>query len=305
MMKRPLWLAFLLLVPFLAFSREEAPVAPDSPAITPEAEAHAQLRRRVEAGDAEAMNYLGYLLLSGREGMEQDSAEGLLWLVRAASTGDAKAASNLGWLFIEGDLLEKNPEEGARWLGIAADKGLPVAQSLLGDLYRDGIGVAADSLRADSLYREAFRHGLADAGYKLYALNADSYASLSPEELVETGKYFYLGGAPSEGVKLFYLASEKGNPDALALLGDAYTRAVGVPYDYDLSLNYYARAALAGNPSAQFVIGELLEIFPDALQNVEVGAGMPSDPFYWYEKAVEAGVTDAETATKRLLEYEF
>ena len=260
-----------------------------------------ELTEKAEAGDTEAMNLLGYRLLSGDDDTERDAGAGLSWLAKAASLGDVKAISNLGWLYLDGSLVERNIEEGARYILQAAQKGLPVAQSILGDLYRDGKGMPQDAVAADSLYREAFERGLNDAGYKLYALNADKYLALSPEEQVETGKYYYLRGAPSEGVKLFYLASDKGNADAYALLGDAYTRAIGVPYDYDLSLGYYVKGAVAGNPSAQFVIGELLEIFPDAFKNLDLPEDVSEDPFYWYDKAASSGVTDADSATRRLL----
>lgn len=259
-----------------------------------------ELEFEAHSGDTEAMNYLGYLLMSGAEGIEKDAAAGLSWITKAASLGDVKAASNLGWLFIEGSLVEQDYSEGARWLSKASQAGLPVAQSLLGDLYRDGKGVAPDSAKADSLYREAFERGLADAGYKLFALHSGEYAEMTPTELVETGKYYYLRGAPSEGVKLFYMASDAGDADAMALLGDAYTRAMGVPYDYDLSLSYYVKAAKAGNPSAQFILGELLEIFPDTLRKISESEGVPEDAEYWMKEAASAGVTDAEEAARRL-----
>lgn len=258
-----------------------------------------------QAGNVAAMNQIGYRLLKGEGGMERDIASGLGWLVRAAEAGDPKAASNLGWLLIDGGIVEADEEKGAMWLGKAAEAGLPVAQSLLGDLYRDGRGVTRDSLMADSLYREAFERGLADAGYRLYALNSEKYASLPAQEMVKVGKYYYLRGVPSAGVKLFYLASEKGDADAMALLGDAYTRAQGVPYDYRLSLRYYARGANGGNAAAQFVIAELLDIFPDALDALVAEGDVPpmsDDPSYWYEKAALQGVTDASGASAYLLE---
>lgn len=264
----------------------------------------AGLREQAEKGDAGAMNYLGYLLVTGTDSVAQDIGEGLVWLTRAASAGDVKAASNLGWLYLQGDILEQDLEQSVAWFLKAAEAGLPVARSVLGDLYRDGKGVGQDSLKADSLYREAFEGGLADAGYKLYDLNSSAYEKMTPEEMVETGKYYYLRGAPSQGVKLFYAAADSGNADALALLGDAYTRASGVPYDYDLSLKYYAKAAVKGNPSAQFVLGELLEIFPDALSKLEEGdfpEGISDDASYWYSAASAGGVSDAETAARLLL----
>lgn len=263
-----------------------------------------ELRQSAEEGDREAMNLLGYLLLSGEEGVEQNRSEGLIWLIRAASMGDVKAASNLGWLLVDGSLVEQDLEAGAAWLAKAADAGLPVAMSQLGDLYRHGLGVEQDVAKAEELYRNAFERGLGDAGYKLYDLKKDTYPSMTPEDQVKAGKYYYLRGAPSEGVKLFYMAADCGDPEALALLGDAYSRAIGVPYDHDLSIKYFVKAALGGNPSAQFVVGELLDIFPDALLRLspEDFPDRPSDdPQYWYGKAAEAGVTDAALASERLL----
>lgn len=262
------------------------------------------LREKAEAGDAEAMNYLGYALISGADSTAVDVEEGLDWLIQAADSGSMKAASNLGWLMIDGSIVEQDLPKGVYWIRKAADAGLPVAQSILGDLYRDGKGVDKNIAMADSLYREAFERGLNDAGYKLYALNVDSYESMTPHEQVVNGKYYYLRGTPSQGVKLFYMAADKGDAEALALLGDAYTRAVGVPYDYNLSLSYYAKAARAGNPSAQFIIGELLEIFPDSMRHLNVTdfpEPLSDDPAYWFEKAALAGVNDALEAERRLI----
>ena len=254
------------------------------------------LRFLAGQGNAEAMNYLGYSLISDGT----DPEEGLRWLEKAAGMGDVKAASNVGWLLLNGEQVPQDLDKAVFWLTKAADGGLPVARSILGDLYRDGRGVQADTAKADSLYRAAYEGGLADAAYKLAALNADRYEALSPEEAVKEGKYFYYGAAPSEGVKLFYQAADAGNAEAMALLGDAYTRAVGVPYDHDLSLQYYARAAQAGNPAAQFILAELLEIFPDALSAIGVTDNSISSSLYWYEKAAAAGITSAEEAAASL-----
>lgn len=260
-------------------------------------------RKAAEAGFLPAMNYLGYRLLSGEYSqLDKNSDEGLQWLEKAAINGDAKAASNLGWLLTEGKYVKRDYEKALFWLKKAADSQLPVAQSLLGDLMRDGLGTDIDSLAADSLYREAFENGLTDAAYKLADLEKNALDTLTDDKLVKEGKYYYLRSAPSIGVKLFYKAADQGNAEAMALLGDAYTRAIGVPYDHDLSLKYYAMAAQAGNPSAQFVIGELLEIFPDAFDSMDKDEiQILNDPLHWYEQAAAGGVTDAETATLLLL----
>lgn len=262
-------------------------------------------RQAAEKGNTAAMNYLGYRLISGEySALGRDVDEGLAWLEKAAMTGDAKAASNIGWMLTDGKYVERDFEKAAFWLDKASEEGLPVAMSQLGDLYREGKGVTQDVQKADSLYRQAFERGLADAGYKLADLRAERYDSIPAEELVNEGRYYYLRSAPSVGVKLFYMAADEGSPEAMALLGDAYTRSLGVPYDYDLSLLYYAKAALAGNPSAQFVIGELLEIFPDALEalaGAELESPLSDDPLYWFEKASLQGVENAEDASEMLL----
>lgn len=264
-----------------------------SPSLTNES-----LRFLADEGNTEAMNLLGYRLISDGE----DTGEGLRWIEKAAESGDVKAASNLGWLLMQGEQVPLDLEKAAYWLDKAARGNLTIAQSLLGDLYRDGRGVEADTAKADSLYRAAYEKGFADAGYKLADLNKERYAAMSPDEAVAEGKYYYYGNAPSEGVKLFYQAADAGDAQALALLGDAYTRAVGVAYDHQLSLKYFTQAALAGNPAAQFILGELLEIFPDALAGVaaETDTPLSSDPFHWYEKAAEGGIRSAEEAAESL-----
>lgn len=275
-------------------------VAPDT------LEAARLYRLSAEGGFAPAMNLVAFQLLTGQGGFTKDTEEGLRWLTKAADAGDPKAAFNIGSMLLEGNILEKDETKALEWIEKSAAQGLPVALSTLGDLYRYGRGVEADREMADSLYREAFDRGLPDAGFKLYDLNAHLYEEMTDSALLAEGKYFYMRYAPSEGVKLFYLAAERGNADALALLGDAYSRAVGVPYDYNLSNSYYIRAALKGNPSAQFVVGEMLEIFPDALKAFIREDGdteeIPDDPAYWYGLAAEAGVTDADIAARRLLE---
>lgn len=247
------------------------------------------LHRSAEAGYLPAMNMLGYRL--SNSALASERREGLGWLEKAAVLGDAKAASNIGWILLHSEGVEPDYEKAFFWLQKAAGSNLPVAQSLLGDMYRYGRGVPPDSLRADSLYAEAFERGLRDAGYRLADLRNGHSKTVSAEDAVEEGLYFYNRGIPSVGVKLFRQAADEGNARAMALLGDAYTRAIGVEYNHELSLKYYYEAAQAGNPSAMFIVAEVLDIFPDAF---------PETADYWYQKAAESGVTDAEIAMKKL-----
>lgn len=263
------------------------------------------LRLSAEGGNKEAQNMLGYRLYKG-EGVERDTEEGLAWLEQAAISGNLKAAGNLGYLLLYGEDIVHDYENAAFWLQRAADGEIASAQSMLGDLYRDGNGVERDVAAADSLYRKAFDNGLSDAAYKLLDLHSDYWTAADPAVCVSEGLRFYTSGAPDVGVRLFEIAADKGDSHAIALLGDAYTRGLGVEYNHQKALDMYAKAAAQGYAPAMFIIGELLEILPDSLDTLSedvkaLYAGEPKDAASWLERAASAGVKDAETANRLLL----
>lgn len=270
------------------------------------------LRQSAEGGYAPAQNILGYKLIIG-EGVAKDAEEGLKWIENAAEAGEPKALSNIGYLLLHGEGVPRDEEKAAYWLERAADEGINSARSMLGDLYRDGTGVTQDSIKAKSLYRLAFDNGLTDAGYKLYDITKSEVDSMPAAGRICEGLYYFNRTTPSIGVKIFrQLADtlqigEKGmTPElksmAKALMGDACSRGRGIEYDYNLSMEYYLEAARRGNPSAEFIVGEILEIFPDALNEFL----RPDDPIeftsaaYWLDQASAAGVRDATEANHRL-----
>lgn len=324
-------------------------------------------RLSAEAGYAPAQNYLGFRYFNG-EGVRQDVDSALYWLAKAAGQGDAKAANNLGYLLANSDRVTRDYPQAMKWLGKAADAGVATAESLLADLYRQGLGTQPDTVKAEALYGKAILHGLRDAELKLLAMKGHTWEQLPADSALLLGQYHYTHGAPIIGVTLFEnvvspispattqtlspataqtssggrenanteAANEATKAKASALLGDAYSRGIGVPYDHDKSVQYYLRGALLGDPSAQFVIAELIDIFPDALADL-YSTPAESDPKctptehpdplelpisseiliypalpqltpeqqtadYWYEQAARQGITDAETATLRLLD---
>lgn len=261
-----------------------------------------------EKGYAPAQNYLGFKYYRG-EGIGKDIGKGLYWMEKAAMQGDPKGANNLGWMLSEGEGVIRDYVKAAFWLRRAADAGLPAGQAQLADLLRMGRGVAADTIAADSLYTLAIRGGLRDAEAKLLSMQHERWHRLQADSALRLGIDHYIHRAPTIGVTLFeQVAAGSPTPTdsaaravrahALALLGDAYTRSVGVEYDYDKGIEYFIEAAMLGNPSAQFIIGEMLEIFPDALTG---NKELRSDPGWWLSRAAESGVTDAAISNRRLL----
>jgi len=269
-------------------------------------------RLSAEKGYPPAQSYLGYRYFNG-EIVPRNVDSALYWFAKAAGAGDARAANNLGYLLSNGDVVTRDYPQAFYWLSKAASSGLPAAESQLADLYRQGLGTEKDTLMAITLYTEAIEGGLADAELKLLSMMGHKWEKLPADSAVDLGRYYYTRRAPLIGVTLFENAARENNPDALTLLGDAYSRGIGVDYDHDRSIRYFLSAALRGDPSSQFVIAELLDIFPDALSSVAAnevlrdiysGGEVPDDiytPSYWYGKAAEKGVTDAETATERML----
>lgn len=271
------------------------------------------MRRSAQAGFPPAMNYLGYLYGKGykvgnRELIPIDRDSSVMWLRRSADAGDPRAVSNLAYLLLNDTVSGRTPEErlaadstAYAYLVKGANSQIPTAFSMLGDMYRDGRWVKRDTLKAAANYEAALERGLGDAEARLIALMGRRWQRLSQDSAFNLGLRYYTGYAPGAGVLLLERAAEI--PDtidigarAMALLGDAYSRGVGVKYSHDKSLEYFARAALAGNPSAMYILAETLEVFPDALQD------FPSD-LCNHPAALQnlpAAFPDRETAIDRL-----
>lgn len=221
-----------------------------------------------DKGYAPAMNYLGYKYYLG-SGVRRDVDSALYLIRKAAGEGDITAAANLGYLLTESKDFPHDEEEATKWISIAAEGGIMQAQ------------------------------------FKMIEIMGNTWKDLSVDSALNLGMKYYLNKAPVMGIKLIQLAADKKTPKALALLGDAYSKGRGVPYDHKKSTEYFYMAACEGDPSAQFIIAEMLEIFPEALQSIE--KRNPTNdkdfesPSFWYEKAAQSGVKDAESAYRELL----
>lgn len=265
------------------------------------------LKRSAETGYAPAENYLGYLLYEGKSVPQQrDSA--LYWLDRAARHGDAKAASNLGFLLLNEQSSDSlaSARKAAEYFEIAAKAQLPSAVSQLADLYRTGRGVETDTTKAENLYLEACALGLENAEKKLLTMMWPKYQNLTPREALQKGIAAANAGADVAALSLYELAAT-GEPKAYTLLGDAFSSAHGTNYDHDRATEYYFQGAIHGDPSAQFILAELLDIFPDALNNILENSDIDESLFqvltaapFWYEQASAQGVDDAREAMRRL-----
>ncbi len=271
------------------------------------------LEKSALAGYAPAQNYLGFKLYPA----EKDSA--IYWLTKAADAGEMKAVSNLAYILLEPDstlspkLRSARDSQAVTLLTKASEAGVPTAMASLADLYREGRGVEKDTLQAELLYLDAVSAGLSDAEMKLLSMSHSRYSTLSPEQALEEGLRAARSEAHTVAFNLYRRAVEGNIPRAHTLLADAYSSAKGTDYSHDLALRHYAMGAMAGDPSAQFILAELLEIFPDALNSLSGNDEMPaeilnrinthndySSPQYWYSLASQNGITSARDAFRRL-----
>lgn len=226
-----------------------------------------------QQGYAPAMNYLGFRYYNG-DYLSQNVDSALYWIRKAAENGDKTAAANLGYLLTESDILPHNETEAVKWLDIASKAGVPEAQ------------------------------------LKLVELMKSEWQKLTPDSAVNLGIKYYTEDAPIVGVALIEQAASDSIPKAFTLLGDAYSKGYGVPYDHQKSVDYFFLGAVNGDPSAQFVLSELLEFFPDTTPSEGIIQSLPEfelspeslyDPQFWSKKAEEAGVNDSESAFNSLI----
>lgn len=259
-------------------------------------------RASAEAGFPPAMNYMGYLYGEGFgdpavTGIRADRDSAEMWLRRSADAGDPRAMSNLAYLLLnyadstakkcdETEVFHRRDSLAAIYLERASALGAPTASSMLGDLYREGRGVAVDTLRAVALYESAMRSGLRDAEMRLISMMGRKWERLDRDSAFNLGLGYYSTFAPTAGTILIeQCALLPGIPvdslstatvcdslslaaRAMTLTGDAYSRGYGRRYNHDKSMEWYAKGALGGDPSAMFIIAETLEVFPDALKDM-------------------------------------
>lgn len=307
------------------------------------------------AGFPPAVNYMGYLYgkgysVAGRQLVAVNPDSARYWLQRSADMGDPRAMSNLAYLILEQAPDRHNDSIAYAYLIKGARDGAPTALTMLGDMTRDGRFVTRDTLKAALYYEAALEHGFADAEPRLISLMAPRWESMSSRETFDTGMRYFTGYAPSAGTWLLKRVARlpavpehpadstasapaatecKANVTsdlalsarANTLLGEAASRGTGLPYSHAQSMEYYVKGALAGDPSALFILSETIGMFPDAIDEVKdnldnyirrlqrvatyTGVRLPHlpdlrDPELLRLLAAKAGITNAEQATERL-----
>ena len=269
--------------------------------------------RAANAGNAEAMFYLGYMYASGF-GVPQDYGQARQWYEKGAAAGNAAAMTNLGLLYENGQGVPQDYGQARQWYEKGAAAGNAAAMERLGNLYKDGQGVPRDYGQARQWYEKGAAAGYAWAMTHLGGLYKDGQGV--PRDYGQARQWYEKGAAAGNAWAMIYLGDlykdgqgvprdygqarqwyEKGaaagNAWAMTTLGDLYKDGQGVPRDYGQARQWYEKGAAAGNHWAMNYLGDL---YKD-------GQGVPRDygqARQWYEKGAAAGNNSAKKSLQEL-----
>ena len=124
-----------------------------TPMYTSNEEAIEMYKKRVEAGDAEAMYILGIHYSNGAIGLPQDRTRALELWHRAGEIGCADAYNNIGYAYRTGEGMERDNKKADNYFELAAMIGNVIARHNLG---------ASEYEKSD--WDRAFKHWLIAAG---------------------------------------------------------------------------------------------------------------------------------------------
>jgi TPR repeat protein len=189
-----------------------------------------ELLTSAEGGDPEAQNALGrFYAQHGSVANSTEIAEA--WFRRAADQGLAPAKHNLGVLALRAD----REDLAQSWFRAAADDGWLPSIFALGDVLES----AGQDQEAARLYEIAANRGSADA--------QDALGRMMFE--LETQEGYEKSRRWSE------LAAAQGVASADTRLATIYHEGLGVDRDPQRAAAFFLRAARAGHPGAQLMIG--------------------------------------------------
>lgn len=219
-----------------------------------------------------ALNYLGFLRFNGMLGIHPDPQAGLLLIEKAAMLGDLSAAANLGWLLSQNVGTVKNDTDKALyWLEKASESGSYVPVEAMADIYMQ----RGDSAGVDRTLERAAMLGSQQAVYKLFERRKTHYDEMPTQELTDEAFRYYHSAASRLGVLLMdevverQDASPSERAHIKAVKAQLMSLGLILPYDYDASMRLFYEAACEGDPSAQYIVGETIDLTPDAFRELE------------------------------------
>ncbi len=228
-------------------------------------------------GNPWAFNNLGNMYRYGL-GIPKNTNEAFKNFRIAAEKGNPAAQVNLADIYRIGELGEVNGDEAFQWALKASKQNYPSGFNQLGLLYRDGIGVRQDTLKAIEYFKKSIEFKSPAIAYcNLANIYFGGYNI--PRDLNESAKYAEYGTKlnqpgcmnvlanvliignvqiPTDYKRAFELAQrshELGYANGSNTLGFMYRDGLGVPVDYQIALKYFNQAVERGSFNALVSLG--------------------------------------------------
>lgn len=143
---------------------EQSPVDAFAPGATVTANASALelLVGAAEAGNAQAMNFLGVLFATGSQ-VPRDYPMALYWFQKAIDGGSSDAMDNLGRMYLVGMGVPRDYVNAFRWFEHSAAHGNVHSMYSVAVMADEGLGTSRDPKLARTLYRQAAKSGFVSA----------------------------------------------------------------------------------------------------------------------------------------------
>ena len=199
-------------------------------------EARNELSGPAEAGDAQAMAYLGEMLMRGLGG-SRDELKARDYITRSHAAGNVRATYLLGSMHLTGSLVARDPAKGAELVRQAADKGEAAAQNSIGAWLANGSnGYTKDEVSALAWFRLAADQKNAAAMRSIGIFAESGLAGIAQDYLVALDWYKKSG--------------DLGYTPGMTAAGRIYAMGRGVSADGAEALRWLRRAAAANNYEA-------------------------------------------------------
>ncbi len=204
----------------------------------------ASLRQPLE--EAAALNVVSAQMMLGEILRRTDPSDALKWFIAAGNAGQTEGMGNAGQMLASGSVETPDLPGAVAWFQRAADRGDPTGKLFLGECLLLGKGVPKDPIRAIELLTAASEFGEPRA----MDLLAGIYRKGVPGLVLPNS---------AESLRLYSRAAELGNLDSLGNLGVLYINGEGVPKDQVKAANLFREGADKGSPLCMYFYAMCLE----------------------------------------------
>lgn len=258
------------------------------------AQAERHLRAAADAGDVKAAAILGNLLTLKRDGINRNLDQARDYAERAARSSDGFAVRQLAIDVLAGHFGKADPTRAADLMWTAAELGDPAANAMVAAMFQNGVGVPADSAKAEAYLRRSAELGYTDSQLILGDWIIDRYAKKRID-------------SPEEGVRILENAYRDAHSiyAVWRLVVLFYSEGREAPWrDRRKALEYAKKCAPYSYSSCHVALGTIYSYFKDngrswAHYNIARGLGW-SKAAQWLEK-LEKSMTKNEIAQARTL----